>query len=96
MSHRDRILESELCKSGEPFTLSDMVGRLNSISSVTARELDKLHMLGFLTKTQSKRSNTYSMTSKNSLVHARKLANYEPPLPASKQHFSRWTLWSNL
>jgi hypothetical protein len=96
MSYKELILESHLYQSGEPFTLSDMVGRIGGISSVVARELDSLQMLGFLIKTQKKTTNTYSKTCKTPLIHCRKLADYEPPLPASKQHCSRWMLWSNL
>ena len=88
--YQAKVIKSRLYKSGNSFTLSDIIGILDISSAYTRQVLSDLVDDGFLSQVDSDTCLSYSSVSPIRRMLRERLSNYEPPMTTHERQVSPW------
>ena len=88
--YQNRVIKSRLYRSGNSFTLSDILGILDVSSAYTRQILTDLVDDGFLSQVDSDTCVSYSSVSPIRSMLKGRLSNYEPPMTTREREINPW------
>lgn len=88
--YQSKVIKTRLYRSGQSFTLSDIVGILDVSAAYARQILTDLVSDGFLSQIESDTCISYSSVSPIRRLLSWRLANYDPPIPAGDAHKNPW------
>ena len=88
--YENKVVSSRLYKSGNSFTLSDILGILNVSADYGRAIMKSLVNDGYLSQVESDTCISYSSSSKIRKILSGRLSGYQPPMSPAERRVSPW------